>query len=158
MPDWSKPFFSCKGSTCCLTWCFPCVTSGIVGCEIKKPLAALLSVLFILGFYGVTTASNILRAMNTNDDPYNPYDYDNNNNISSQVYLFLYIGSLGCLVLFGLIVVYMRNTMRKQRDIQGSGIEDCLLGICCPECSLCQMYEQLGDEGEGGRIIEGPNA
>ena len=141
MANWSRPFFTCKLTTCIITSFCPEVSSGIIGFGIQKPLAAVVSVLLMITFaITFSTACGYLKMDKTD---------------MTMNYANLYLNfSFICLLFFILVVVYMRYAMRKQRDIEGNLCQDCVLGLLCTKCTLCQMLDHLREQPDKGPRYE----
>uniref|UniRef100_A0A0A9DMF8 Uncharacterized protein n=1 Tax=Arundo donax TaxID=35708 RepID=A0A0A9DMF8_ARUDO len=59
-------------------------------------------------------------------------------------HIYLYMG-LGSVLLIAVYTGYFRRRIRKQFNIQGteSSLDDCVLHLICPSCTLCQEARTL---------------
>jgi len=61
---------------------------------------------------------------------------------------------LHCLVMFVPLLnlfcmCQIRGKVREQRNIEGSGVGDCLAVWCCAVCALCQEAQETNALGQG---------
>ncbi|KAG7378645.1 hypothetical protein PHYPSEUDO_009800 [Phytophthora pseudosyringae] len=158
--DWDFPFFGCFTNimpNCCMSTICPCVSIAQIQARLGNCYTTAL-LTYAATIFGLVVCSILFISHCVTTDvvrsPNSSHHGEVRSSAGRQV-IFL-CGASFFALFFAFSVCLVRMRVRKQFEIEGNCVEDCVAASCCTPCTIAQMASQTQSYTPGAVNFQDP--